>query len=76
MSFHSWTVLAKTLDRGSRANTPLETPLWIPQALWFGGWVWFALTATILLLVIAALMFRRRFEAVEAVAGCDLEGGE
>ncbi|MDJ0981647.1 MAG: TRAP transporter small permease [Kiloniellales bacterium] len=76
VSFHSWTVLAKTLDRGSRANTPLETPLWIPQALWFGGWVWFALTATILLLVIAALMFRRRFEAVEAVVGCDLEGGE
>ncbi len=77
VTFHSWSVLAKTLDRGSRANTPLETPLWIPQAIWFGGWVWFALTATLLLLVAAALAFRRRFEVVEAMAGCDLEeGGE
>ncbi len=75
VTFYAWSVLAKTLDRGSRANTPLETPLWIPQALWFGGWVWFAVTATLLLLIVTALVFRRRFAAVEAVAGCDLEEG-
>ncbi|MDJ0947233.1 MAG: TRAP transporter small permease [Kiloniellales bacterium] len=75
VTFHSWSVLAKTLERGSRANTPLETPLWIPQAIWFGGWVWFALTATLLLLVAAALVFRRRLAAVEALAGCGFEGG-
>ena len=75
VAFHAWSVLAKTLDRGSRANTPLETPLWIPQTLWFGGWVWFALTGTLLLLVVVALIFRRRFAAVDAVAGCDLEEG-
>ena len=77
VTFHSWTVLAKTLERGSRANTPLETPLWIPQTLWFGGWVWFALTATLLLLVVVALLLRRRFQEAEALVGGDLgEGSE
>jgi len=46
-----WPVLEKTILRGSTANTPLETPLWIPQGIWFGGWLWFALTSTALTLI-------------------------
>lgn len=55
VAVHAWPVLEKTLKRGSHANTPLETPLWIPQVIWFSGWLWFALTAC--LLVVCALVF-------------------
>jgi TRAP-type C4-dicarboxylate transport system permease small subunit len=38
-------VLADTLAFGSRATTPLATPLWIPQGLWFAGFVFHLLVA-------------------------------
>ena len=51
IAYQCWPVLQKTIERGSRANTPLETPLWIPQGIWFAGWAWFALSATALSLI-------------------------
>ncbi|WP_336057959.1 TRAP transporter small permease subunit [Nitratireductor sp. CH_MIT9313-5] len=59
IAWQCWPVLAKSLERGSRANTPLETPLWIPQSIWFSGWVWFA-TASVLLLICAFGMLAQR----------------
>lgn len=50
IAIHAWPVLATSLANGSLANTPLSTPLWIPQLLWFAGYVWFALTASMLAL--------------------------
>ncbi|GGB38864.1 C4-dicarboxylate ABC transporter permease [Tistrella bauzanensis] len=41
-------LLAGTLRRGSTANTPLQTPLWIPQMLWMAGLVWFAFTVFVI----------------------------
>lgn len=32
-------VLVESLAFGSRATTPLATPLWIPQSLWFAGFL-------------------------------------
>jgi len=75
VSFHAWGVLATTLDRGSRANTPLETPLWIPQTLWFAGWVWFALTSSALLVCLLMLLWQRRLSLMERIAGNN-PGGE
>lgn len=34
-------VLSHSYSGGSTANTPLGTPLWMPQALWFVGLIWF-----------------------------------
>mgnify|MGYP000185294976 CR=1 FL=1 len=62
VAFQCWPVLEKSLSRGSRANTPLETPLWIPQALWFGGWVWFAGCALAMLGAAVTLLAGRRRE--------------
>lgn len=50
MSWGAWGVLSGSLERGSTANTPLETPLWIPQTLWLVGMVWFALAVLTLML--------------------------
>lgn len=73
VAYQSWPVLQKTLERGSRANTPLETPLWIPQGIWFAGWLWFALTATALTLIAIAYLAAGRRDAFEATAGIGSE---
>ncbi|MEO1090232.1 MAG: TRAP transporter small permease [Pseudomonadota bacterium] len=71
---YGWRVLEKTLDRGSRANTPLETPLWIPESIWFAGWVWFTTAATLLLIAALLDAVRGRYAEVETIAGT--HGGE
>ncbi len=69
VSFYGWYVFARSLERGSRANTPLETPLWIPQSIWVAGWIWLTLVAGVLTICVAALIAMRRFGAVHRAAG-------
>lgn len=75
ITYYCWPVLEKTIARGSRANTPLETPLWIPQGIWFAGWAWFAVSATGLSLIgLAYLAAGRRAELTAAIGlGTELE---
>lgn len=69
VALHAWSVLSTSLARGSLANTPLETPLWIPQAIWLGGWAWFAVTAWLLAGCLLVALARRRFDLAEAIGG-------
>jgi TRAP-type C4-dicarboxylate transport system permease small subunit len=69
IAWKGWGVLERTLAIGSRANTPLETPLWIPQALWWSGWAWFALVSVVLWLAAAAMLLGRDPDAVDAAIG-------
>ena len=57
---YGWTVLSKSFEAGSRANTPLETPLWIPQIMWWSGWVWFSVSACLVTMIAFSLLVRRR----------------
>lgn len=43
-----WTELADSIDLKSVSSTPLQTPLWIPQAIWFAGLAGFAAIASVL----------------------------
>jgi TRAP-type C4-dicarboxylate transport system permease small subunit len=72
---YGWRVLETSLDRGSRANTPLETPLWIPQSIWLSGWAWLTLVAALLALATAALVVMGRFREAERAAGVAAEAG-
>ena len=45
MTWHAIGELQTTLKFGAVTNTPLQTPLWLPQSLWLLGLVLFALTA-------------------------------
>lgn len=45
MAWHAWGELQTTLRFGSITNTPLQTPLWVPQLVWLTGMIFFALTA-------------------------------
>lgn len=55
LTYYAYGVLSTTITRHSVANTPLATPLWIPQGLWFIGLCSF--TLTILLLLVGTLYF-------------------
>lgn len=74
VAWFGWGVLARTLANDARANTPLETPLWIPQALWWSGWVWFAMVAVALWLSAALLVLRGDAGGAEAAIGVRDEG--
>jgi len=45
MAGHAWNAFAETWEYDSLANTPLQTPLWIPQGFWLAGTGAFALAA-------------------------------
>ncbi|MEG9883862.1 MAG: TRAP transporter small permease [Hyphomicrobiales bacterium] len=68
IAFQCWPVLAKTIHAGSRANTPLSTPLWIPQSIWFSGWVWFAVSSCLLAMANLLWLARRGFKPGDNLA--------
>jgi len=69
IAWRGWDVVAKTLSTGARANTPLETPLWIPQTLWWSGWMWFALSAVFLLAAAGLKLISADYDGVDSIAG-------
>jgi TRAP-type mannitol/chloroaromatic compound transport system permease small subunit len=76
VAWHAYDVLSKSLARGSRSNTPMGVPLWMPQIVWFGGWAWMVITSGLLLAVTVFLSVLRRFELVEQIASIPSETGE
>ncbi|MDB5373084.1 MAG: transporter small permease [Belnapia sp.] len=44
-AWRGWTVLEESLEFQSHANSPLGTPMWLPQSLWLLGLVAFAVVA-------------------------------
>jgi len=73
VTFYAWRVLSRTLQRGSTANTPLETPLWIPQSVWFAGWLWLSVVAVLLTLCLVTLIAARHWPAAQSIAGTQSE---
>ena len=73
ITFRCWPVVEKSLVNDSRANTVLETPLWMVQAPWFAGWIWFALMAWLTLLAALALVLQGRFDETESAIGAFAE---
>ncbi len=69
----AWPVVANSLTNGSRANTPLETPLVWVQMPWFAGWVWFAVMSTLTTLCALSLLLKRRHAETEAIVGAFAE---
>lgn len=57
MAWRTWATLDESLEFGSLASTPWQTPLWIPQSIWVAGLVMFAVIATALAVHAAVLLF-------------------
>jgi len=73
IAIKAWPVVAHSLTNGSRANTPLETPLAWVQMPWFAGWVWFAIMSTLTTLCALSLVVKRRHAETEAIVGAFAE---
>jgi TRAP-type C4-dicarboxylate transport system permease small subunit len=69
IAYRVWPVLEKSLENNSKANTTLETPLWIPQSMWMAGWVWFAISAVLMTLVLIVSALRKDYEDINRTAG-------
>ncbi len=70
IAYKCWPVVERSLNNGSRANTPLETPLALVQIPWFAGWIWFAVMAWLTFVAAVLLVIKGRFNDAEAAIGC------
>lgn len=73
IAIKAWPVVERSITNGSRANTPLETPLAWVQLPWFAGWVWFAVMSCIVTLCALSLMAKRRHADTESIVGAFAE---
>ncbi len=56
LSYYAFFVVKTSIIKHSAANTPLATPLWIPQGIWFTGLLWFGFT---IFIVLAGTIYHR-----------------
>ena len=68
-AYRAGLTLQETLLFDSVANTPLQTPLWIPQGLWATGMALFA-AAAVLHAARAVVLLVREPQRIEAEYGC------
>lgn len=66
---YAYGVYATSYARGATANTPLGTPLWWPQGLWFMGLGWFFLVNVMIFLRSLIAFAAGDFETLERLAG-------
>lgn len=69
MSQHAIDEFRGTLAFGTVTNTPLQTPLWVPQIFWVAGTCFFALTALVMTIHGALLIASGHGAAVERLYG-------
>lgn len=69
MSQHAIDEFRGTIAFGSVTNTPLQTPLWVPQVFWVAGTCFFALAALMMTVHGALLLGRGKGRDVETRYG-------
>ncbi len=60
LTYSAFNVFYTSIIRNSTANTPLGTPLWIPQSLWFLGFVFFLIVILVLLFLSIKSLIQNR----------------
>ncbi|WP_144635693.1 TRAP transporter small permease subunit [Bordetella genomosp. 13] len=66
---YAYDVVEASWTQNSAANTPLATPLWIPQALWLLGLAWMCITVALMLVRASAALVTGDVELVKAICG-------
>lgn len=64
-----WTMVADTLQYGSRSITPMRVPLAIPQIPWMLGWAFFVFSGVLIALVALQRYLRRDEAGVQDLIG-------
>lgn len=62
-------VVAESINNSSQANTPLGTPLAVPQGLWFAGLVFMCLILALMLIRASVALVTGDIATVKAIAG-------
>jgi TRAP-type C4-dicarboxylate transport system permease small subunit len=66
---YAYEVVAASWIQNSHANTPLATPLWIPQGLWLAGFVWFCVVLALMLARASTALVTGDLAAMQALCG-------
>lgn len=72
VAFWAWragVMLIGTIDISARANTPLGTPLWIPQLMWLFGLIVFLAVGGYLFVRALSLLVQSRVDEIPALIG-------
>lgn len=69
LCYFAFFVVKTSIVKHSVANTPLATPLWIPQSLWFTGLLWFGLTIFIIIAATIYNLIRKDAAAASKLSG-------
>lgn len=69
LTYHAYSVAETSFVRNAAANTPLATPLWIPQGLWVLGLVWMCVVLALMLTRASVAMVTGDLAAVKALCG-------
>ncbi|MBZ1350505.1 TRAP transporter small permease [Alcaligenaceae bacterium LF4-65] len=73
---YAYEVLATSWIQNSFANTPLATPLWIPQGLWFVGLIWMVIVLALMLTRASSALITGDYQSVNSLAGARLSKEE
>jgi len=66
---YAWDVVAMSWEQDAKANTPLATPLWIPQGLWFAGLMWMCVVLALMLLRASLALVTGDLQTLRALCG-------
>jgi TRAP-type C4-dicarboxylate transport system permease small subunit len=69
LTYYAYDVAMTSWMQNSAANTPLATPLWIPQTLWVLGLGWFAIVLALMLIRASTALVTGDIETLKALCG-------
>lgn len=69
LSYYAMEMVEMSWDSSSAANTPLATPLWIPQGLWWLGLVWMCITVALMLVRASLALVTGDLQLVKSICG-------
>ncbi|KGD98306.1 C4-dicarboxylate ABC transporter permease [Achromobacter sp. RTa] len=69
LTFYASEVVQASWAQKSTANTPLATPLWIPQGLWLLGLAWMCITVALMLVRASAALVTGDLDLVKNICG-------
>ena len=69
LTYYAMEMAQTSWVRDSAANTPLATPLWIPQGLWMLGLLWMCITVALMLVRASLALAAGDLDLVKQVCG-------
>lgn len=69
LTYYALEIVQTSWTSRSAANTPLATPLWIPQGLWWLGLVWMCITVALMLVRASLALVTGDIALVKAICG-------